>query len=99
MTQGDFLISKININIPTFDRYTKLKIFTFELEKYEKCEIVKINFFPEYTIEVKCRGNVIGFSLIDLDVQVFEFYRKYFYDYRKTNNFLRTKKIKKIKFL
>lgn len=96
MKVGDFLITKKTINIPTFHKITKEQLNVLKLEENEKCEIIKINLRPEYTVEVKCRNLIIGFSLIDIEIQPYEFYQHLFYDYRLSIQEIRKQKLNKL---
>jgi len=96
MRPGDFLIAKSAFKVPTWNKNTKEQLDTLEIKEYEKCEIVKIHLSPEYVLEVKCGNNIIGFSLIDLDFQAFDFYQHYFYDYRLSIQDIRKIKLKKL---
>jgi len=99
MKTGEFLIAKSSFNIPTWNRYTKEQMGGLEIEQYERCEIIKINRAPESTVEVKCRNEIIGFSLTDANVSPFEFYQKFFYDYNMSKyaiKEIRRKKLQKI---
>ena len=93
--EGDFLKSKKNIKIPTHSLITRKESGIFELNENELCEIKKINLYPTFTIEVKCRENIIGFSLIDLDKQIS--IKIITYRYTLNKNDIRKEKLIKIR--
>ncbi len=100
MKKGDYLISKVDINIPTWRLETGNQVNIFNIVKNERCEIVEIRdkIFP-YIIVVKCRGQIIGFSLVDMVLQQYEYYQKYFYEYGTSLRTIRKEKLEKLETL
>ena len=94
--EGDFLKSKKNIKIPKYSLETKQEIGVFELDENELCKIKIVHLYPKFLLEVECRENIIGFSLVDLDKQEYEFYQHIFCDYTLNKNDIRKEKLIKI---
>ena len=96
MKTGDFLMAKVDISIPTWYLDGE-PANTFNIVKHEKCEIIRIHEkeWPSF-LEVKCRSCIIGFSLVDIVLQHYEFYQKYFYEYGTSLRTIRKEKLEKI---
>ncbi len=93
---GDFLKSKDTIKISTIDSRNKEIIGVLELNKNELCEIKLVHLYPTFTIEVDCRGNLLGFSLVDIDDQQYSFYQQIFQNYTLNKKDIRKEKLKRI---
>ena len=97
MKNGDYLISKVNVNTPTWHK-DGIPASIFEVVKNEKCEIVDFQESNRIVI-LKCRKNIIGFSLDNIDLQYYEYYQKYFYEYGTSLKTIRKEKLEKLEKL